>query len=201
MKKIRVFLQITLVCIVMLMMFDTSTKAANYSDTTGRFLYALYVVQDKSNWCWAASAENAIIWEMHPDLTQWDAVYQLKGYPTNPYPNFSGSIFDSRDAAKYISEYTESYYAIENFKSFYFLQEMINDNHPIINGAGYYNSLGNRTGGHATLIFGWCTNTGVERITYYDSDTDTRETCLYSAFCDGSYNGRKYDQTCYHIGS
>ena len=106
-------------------MFENVIGVAGDSVFLGRQLFALYVVQDKSNWCWAASAENAIIWEMSPELTQWDAVYQLKGYSGNPYPNVGGSIFDSRDAAEYISAYTENYYAIENKKSFYFLQEMM----------------------------------------------------------------------------
>lgn len=74
----------------------------------------------------------------------------------------------------------------------------IYDSHPVINAAGYYNSSNARTGGHATLIMGWSTASGSQEIIYFDSLTGLLETCTYEQFCDGSFNGRKYDQTCYN---
>ncbi len=155
------------------------------------------MVQDKDKWCWAASAENAIIWEGASGRTQWDAVKYLKGTFLDPYPNYSGSIYDSAAAAEYISNNTETYTAVEAKEAYSFLGQQIWDRHPVIVGAGYYDSSGNRNGGHATLIIGY-TFDGIEEITYYDSLTGTTETCTYTQFCDGSYNKRKYDQTCYN---
>ena len=71
------------------------------------------MVQDKDKWCWAASAENAIIWEGASGRTQWDAVKYPKGTFLDPYPNYSGSIYDSAAAAEYISNNTETYTAVE----------------------------------------------------------------------------------------
>lgn len=197
MKK---FISLFIALAVLLGLSTTVAYAAIPSGITGSQLYAGYVIQDKSNWCWAASAENAIIWEMSPTRDQWDAVYHIKGWLLNPYPNVSGSIFDSRDAAEYISKNTEEYIATESSKSFAFVSEQVYNSHPVINGAGYYSS-GVRNGGHATVIVGWSNATGTNRITYYDSITDTRETCTFTAFCNGTYNSRRYDQTCYNSGS
>lgn len=171
--------------------------AAIPMDVSSIILYEDYVVQDKDQWCWAASAENAIIWEGSSSRTQWDAVKHLKGTLFEPYPNVSGSIYDSASAAEYISNNTETYTAVQAKKTYSFLGQQIENRHPIIVGAGYYNSSGSRNGGHATLIIGYRID-GIEGITYYDSLTGTTETCTYAQFCDGSYNGRKYDQTCYN---
>lgn len=123
--------------------------------------------------------------------------FTFSGANFNPYPNVTGSIYDSKAAAEYISNNTETYTAVEAKETYSFLGQQIRNRHPIIVGAGYYDSSGSRNGGHATLIIGY-TIDGIEKITYYDSETDTTETCTYTEFCDGSFNRRKYDQTCYN---
>lgn len=137
---------------------------------------------------------------MMPNRTQKDAVRHIKGSLLNPHPNVGGSIYDSRDAAEYISENTEDYIATESKKSFTFISEQLYSSHLVITGAGYYSS-GVRNGGHATVLVGWSKANGTNQITYYDSATGTRETCSFAAFCNGTYNGRCYDQTCYNSGS
>lgn len=176
-----------------------SAFAAIPAGTVGGRLFRNYVMQARSKWCWAASSENAILWEMSPTRDQWDAVRFIKGSANDLFPDVSGSIEDSAVAAEYISNYTEDYVAIESKKSYTFLCQEIYDSHPVINGAGYYNHDDERDGGHATLIIGWSTANGSQDIIYFDPDTGTVETCTYAQFCDGSFNERKYDQTCYNI--
>ncbi len=135
---------------------------------------------------------------MSPTRDQADAVRNIKGTLFNPHPNETGSIYDTRDAAVYISNNTKAYTAVVSTKSFTFISERIYNEHPVIAAAGYYTSAGTRNGGHATLIVGWDTSTGVQRITYFDSADGTYRTCSYAAFCDGSFNSRRYDQTCYN---
>lgn len=183
---------------VFLSSMSLNAFAAIPAGTVGGRLFRNYVAQARSEWCWAASAENAILWEMTPTRDQWDAVRFIKGSADDSFPNESGSIYESALAAEYISNYNEDYTAIESKKSYDFLCQEIYDSHPIINGAGYYGGTNNRQGGHATLIIGWSTASGNQEIIYFDSATSTVETCTYAQFCDGSFNTRKYDQTCYN---
>ncbi len=197
MKKRTAF---TLMVLLILNILNVSILAAIPPGCTSTDLNASYVAQAKDNWCWAASAENAIIWENTGSTltrTQYDAVWYLKGSPWNPHPDIAGSIYDSQKAAEYISSNTIAYTASETKESYSFLCEEIFESHPVIVGAGYYTSSGIRNGGHATLITGWSTASGKNYLTYFDSATNTYETCTYNAFCDGTYNNRKYDQTCH----
>lgn len=178
--------------------FALLVNAAIPSDVSGTRLETEYLKQQKSNWCWAATAENAIIWEMSPTRDQADAVKKIKGSLLNPHPNESGTIYEMRDAAEYISNNTKSYTATNSTKSFNFISERIYKHHPVLTGAGYYNGSGTRTGGHATLIIGWDTSTGTQRIVYFDPNDGSYKTCSFADFCSGSFNGREYDQTCYN---
>lgn len=190
-KYLSVFL------IIIAFNFMLVVSAAIPSDVVGTNLETDYVEQQKTNWCWAATAENAIIWEGSPTRDQADAVRYIKGTLLNPYPNEGGSLNDMRNAAEYISKNTEEYTAVATVKNFSFISEQIYNEHPVLAAAGYYNA-GVRTGGHATLIVGWDISTGAQRITYFDSIDGKYHTCSYAAFCNGSFNDRIYDGTCYH---
>lgn len=75
---------------------------------------------------------------------------------------------------------------------------MIYNNHPVIASAGYYNEKNERVGGHAVLIIGWANPHGTPEIVYYDPwSAGSYHTCTFAGFCNGSYNGRIYDRTCY----
>ena len=190
------------ICIILSICFLLTTTvvyAAIPSDIVTMRLGASYVKQDKDNWCWAASAENLVIWEMNPTRTQWDAVKYIKGWVLNWYPDTTGSIYDSAYAARYISNNTKNFSASETCKSYEFIREQIYNSNPVIVGAGRYSS-GVRVGGHATLIIGWSKLNGKNYITYFDSALNDDLECTYEAFCDGTFNGRRYDQTCYVVG-
>lgn len=84
------------------------------------------VKQEKTNWCWAASAENSVRYEMKNPRTQKSAVNKIKGTTKEAYPNVGGTLSDIKKAAVYISRNTESYFnsslSRSSVKSFDFLK-------------------------------------------------------------------------------
>ena len=57
------------------------------------------VKQQKTNWCWAASAENSVRYEMKNPRTQKSAVNKIKGTTRDAYPNVGGTLSDIKKAA------------------------------------------------------------------------------------------------------
>ncbi len=154
-----------------------------------------WVRQEKSNWCWAASAENSVLYERNITRHQKDAVKYIKGGILNPYPNVGGTAKDTKDAAQYISNYTENYGYIEEKQTYSFLKSQIDRQNITITMAGYYKN-NERTHGHATIIVGY--NDENRYITYFDPSDGKKYTCSYISYCDGSFNGRKFDMTIYN---
>ncbi len=151
--------------------------------------------QEKTKWCWVASARNSVHYETDNHRTQKAAVYHIKGSLLNWYPNETGTIYEIEEAAEYISKDTEDYYAVESTLSFVQLQMEVDYSNATIATAGYYNN-GVRTGGHAVVIYGYYISGTDEYILYHDPLDNTTHTCLYSDFCDGSYNSAIYEHTC-----
>ena len=153
------------------------------------------VSQAKSNWCWAASAENAIRWEMTPTRTQWDAVGHIKGYS---FPDVTGSLADTEKAAEYISNGTKDYTYVNEIRDFYWLRrELVTYSNYILLSAGYYDG-DIRVGGHMVCMTGAEYDT--QWIQYLDPADNTRYECSYQSFWNGYFNGRKYDRTVYNTG-
>lgn len=170
-----------------------------YASGDSIFLSSNYVYQYKSNWCWAASAENAIRWEGGLVRNQSVAVNHFYGTDSDAFPDYIGDIFDSANAAAFMSNYTHSYNAYECSFSDWFLHMQLSYSHPIICAGGYYNYLGERLWGHAVLVCGWYDGSYQSPILiYYDSEIPGYRTCSYAEFCNGSFNNKIYDQTCYH---
>lgn len=176
----------------------------NVSASTFYTIFFTGYMQEKSNWCWVASAETSAKYMLQSrgmtasQHDQYSTVYHLKGSNQEPYPNRDGSITDTANAANYISGNKFSYVGYNEIRTQFFLISQINSQKMPITGAGYYNSSGTRTGGHATPIFGmYVYDNGVIRIGYYDPDSGEALSCTFEDFCNGSFNGRKYDQTCY----
>ncbi len=63
------------------------------------------VIQAKSNWCWAAAAENSVRGMMTPTRDQYDAVVYVKGSALNE----GGVMSETATAAEYISNNTYDY--------------------------------------------------------------------------------------------
>lgn len=163
------------------------------------------VRQAKSEWCWAASAQIAGKC-VYPSSsrTQYSIVNHLKGATAGTseemYPNESGSLSDSVAGSEYMT------YGNVDFRSTYSkwgYSEIVTSlvrGYPVQAAAGYYNWI-IREGGHMVVIYmtqfidnsdgSWM------NLYYYDPWDGETHCCTYEAFCDASYNGRKYDQTVY----
>lgn len=193
-KKIIVSVFITLflsfsITEVMAFAFDVPQESESQ-------MYGNYVGQEKSKWCWAASAENAAKWEVSTTRTQRDAVKYLKGSLLNQYPDVTGTMSDACRAAEYISNNTLSYQSASRM-SFAFLCEQVFNSHPVMVGSSYYYS-GVYSGGHMMLVVGWTTYNNTETIVYYDPwNGGSRVSCTYDDFCNGTINNLRYEETGY----
>ena len=186
------------IAILLLTIFFISLGSTIYAYAVNSIMLdAAYVKQQKTNWCWAAAAENAVIYERTNKYTQKDAVAKIYGSAVN----VSGSLADSKAAAEYISNYNEDYSYINGRNSYSALRNRINNKHCVMVAGGYYvNNV--RNGGHMVLMFGYIdgtTPTSNGYIRYYDSEDGSRHLSYYDSFCNGSYNGRQYDQTVFNI--
>ena len=158
------------------------------------------VQQEKSMWCWAASAENAIRYFYSSPSHHREAVRFIKGNGVS-YPNFPGEAVDSALAAEYLCGNTKNYTytpcsLTNGVKTYSFLvNNTVNAGYPPIIIGGYYNSSNIRTGGHCVTMVGYYYSSSVKKIKYIDPMNNTLVECTYSAFKDGSANGRKYDTT------
>ena len=172
-------------------MFSNVALAASVSVTS--------VKQDKDNWCWAACAEMAgkSVYSGTSYRTQYSVVNKIKGTAADPYPDVSGSISDSATGAKYVTYDTVDFESKSSKWSFSEIETSLTNGHAVQAGAGYYNWIF-RDGGHVVVIYATTTDAaGTEYISYIDPWDGKSYTCTYKAFCDGSFNNRKYDQTIY----
>ncbi len=159
------------------------------------------VTQAKSKWCWAACAEitgKAVYPSSSRD--QYDVVIFLKGTDSDPYPDKSGSRQDSATGSEYVAYNTENFTSKGSKWNFSQIVTSISHGYPVQAAAGYYTGI-IRTGGHVVVIYMTQfidNSSGTEAyIDYYDPWDGTNHHCTLDAFSDGSYNGRKYDQTIY----
>ena len=151
--------------------------------------------QEMSNWCWVASAETSGKYLVNSSKTQTNAVQYVK----NNVVNEGGTIYETAEAANYFTNNQYNYVGYNQAYSITFLQGQITSNRLPILSAGYYNSLGQRYAGHATTgyMVAYCGD-GTKLIGYYDPwDGGRRYICTFYDFCNGGYNGRKYDRTIY----
>lgn len=161
------------------------------------------VTQAKSEWCWAACAEIAGK-AVYPSSSrdQYDVVKYLKGTDSNPYPNSPGSIQNSATGSEYVAYNTEDFTSKASKWNFSQIATSLSHGYPVQAGAGYYTGS-TRRGGHVVVIYMTQfidTSAGTETyIDYFDPWDGTSHHCTLDAFSDGSYNGRKYDQTIYVV--
>ncbi len=151
------------------------------------------VQQAKSQWCWAASAEMAAK-NIYPNTNrnQWGAVEEVKGSNTINQP---GTSHEASLAAEYICYgYSDfKYNGVWSMQSI--RNEIMNNNKPLMILAGYYNN-GNRNGGHFVVIDAVYETSNY--IRYKDPWDSTTHWTTYTAFSNGSYNSRVYEETVYN---
>lgn len=163
-------------------------------------LKANWVKQQKSNWCWAASAENSVLFEKKITRHQKDAVKEIKGFFPNYYPNCMGGIKDIKEAAEYISKGTENYSYLNEKRPYTFLKKQVYCDNVTIVGYGYYQGKERNTG-HYVSVIGY--NDNGQKIIYFDSANGKTITYSYNKLTDGTLKtGKfsiKYDQTVYNL--
>lgn len=103
--------------------------------------------QERSNWCWAASAQCSGYYLNPVPLTQTGAVLSVKGRVIDE----AGSIFEIAEAANYFTMNKYNYVGYEQaFPIALFSGKIMKKHIPIACG-GYYRGT-RRTGGHATPV-------------------------------------------------
>ena len=166
------------------------------SAASSKTLSYTMVKQDKTNWCWAASAENSVrgTYKYHlgstPSRDQWDAVEYIKG----SYVNSGGTIIEIKIAADHISNNKYRWSSAGSTKTFDFLKGRItNYVTPVI--AGYYSS----GGGHAMTCVGYkIDSSNTEYIKIYDPWDGTKTYTKYTSYCNGTgYKSLTYSATCW----
>lgn len=157
------------------------------------------VMQEKSNWCWAACAEicgkNA---NPNSTRTQRDVVRTIKG---SSLPNVTGTLRQSEIGTEYVAMSVMDYLYGEIRLDYSQITECLAHGYAVQAAAGIYSLDGVRQGGHMVVInmtqFVDIVGENPYRLTYYDPNDGLSYTCTYEEFCNGSFNGRRYDQTVY----
>lgn len=147
------------------------------------------VAQAKTNWCWAASIEMSADALGYSSYDQYDIVKYVKGTSADPYPNSPGSGDDYTNGMKYAT--SNNYKATES-KSTITISAMkteISAKRPIMMAWGYY-SNGERTGGHANVIYAVDVDNNYVKMQDPDGNSYT-----YSYSELTSTSSRKYDKT------
>lgn len=90
--------------------FSALTQTLKVEATTISQLGVTPVVQAKSNWCWAASADMAGGYNPRGTRTQYDVVKYVKGGLFDSYPDVPGSPVDAAKGAKYASYDAKVFY-------------------------------------------------------------------------------------------
>lgn len=124
---------------------------------------------------------------------QYSIVQFIYGSPINA----TGSITQSAGGSEYACNHIKSFTGVYSTLSFTDICLELYFGCPVQAAAGYYNG-GVRTGGHVVIIKeATAISGGSNYIKYIDPANGNTYTCSFSSFCNGSYNGRIYDQTAY----
>ena len=153
------------------------------------------IQQARSNWCWAACAEMSAK-NVYPatSRTQYSVVTYIKGKSTI---NKTGTLSEQATGSKYAAFDKKNYGSTSSRWTFSKIAQSLSKGYAVQAGGGHYSETGTRNGGHMVVIYGTvfvdnnsCTN---YYISYADPWDKTTHSCTYDAFCDGTYNGRRFD--------
>ncbi len=188
-KSLKMLVALLLVCAIIISGVQAADVLLSYTTVT----------QEKSMWCWAASAENSVRYFYSFPNPHREAVRNIKGSSSIPYPDVPGDPSETALAAEYCCNYSKNYTytpcsLTNGVKSFAFLAQRVDQGYPPILMGGYYNGSV-RTGGHWVTLVGYYSSGVTKNLRYKDPVNNSLKCCSYAAFKDGSYNGRKYDAT------
>lgn len=156
-------------------------------------------MQEQSNWCWAASAQNSVRHIKGTSRSQTEAAAYIFGTAQNK----GAENKQTASAAEYMSWNTLDYsYTTQcRQKNYAFLKKEIDLGYiPIAVYGFYYNGQSSpdiERRGHAVDITGYNNDNG-KYLYYYNPFDGSKNYCSFSAFSDGSYNGGIYDGTIYN---
>lgn len=199
-KKRKVGIRFMKYVLTVQLLMSIAVMSATVAEAAYKMITYTTVKQAKSNWCWAASAENSVRGSISGvTRTQEDAVREIKGTVNNPYPDTTGSLEDMDRAAEYISDNRLNYgytplSTTNGVKTYSFLRLEINASQIPILDVGYY-SNGLRTGGHAVVMVGYSSSDSVFMLYYIDPKNNARYGCTYEQFKNGYCQGGNYDGT------
>ena len=138
--------------------------------------YAVAEVQEKSNWCWVASARALARQEGKVTKSQTDTVIYVKGENVNEM----GSLQEYEKAVEYLSG--KNFATKVTPLTFSQIKKILDDGHLV--GANCGNYLGSyRYSGHSLYIVGYSTNDGNNMITYVDPMDGEDYRLSYDEFC------------------
>lgn len=166
---------------------DTVSVFGKYTFT------AISEKQEKSNWCWVATARGMARGEVFVGKSQTDAVIAVKGKNVNE----GGTVKELEAAAEYFSpgvNFTVRYKAF----TFNEIVNSIEAGHIVGANWGYYYGTV-RNGGHSVFIVGYNSNNGQQIVVYCEPLIGEIVQKNYSEFVSRAekYYDVKYEQSIY----
>ena len=158
--------------------------------------YRFYVVsekQEKSNWCWIATARGIASLSALVHNTQAEGVAAVKG----SVKNVGGKAKDIEAGAEFFSDGL-NFTVISRPLTFYEIKKEIDKGHLIGVTWGYY--IGNKSmHGHAVFIVGYNDNDGKQEVIYCDPETGGYEHEEYDKMVSKNVKGeqRIYERSIY----
>lgn len=139
--------------------------------------YAISEHQERSNWCWVASARGAARAETTVTATQSDGVRYVKGSVINE----KGTRDETEQAAEYFSPNSD-FVQYGGPLSFNQIKVCIDNGHLVM--TLFFPGTGNpKTSGHAIFVIGYDDdNDGAEMIRYCETNDGTTKWYLYEVF-------------------
>lgn len=153
--------------------------------------YAIAETQERSLWCWVASARGVARGETTVTASQADGVFAVKKRVVNE----EGTVEETKKAVEYYSPNSD-FVLYDNALTFNQIKACIDSGHlvmtlfdPVYN-TGYY--------GHAMFIIGYNTNDGEEEVRYCDpADGNTKwyPYAIFGAMTNGGGSLFEYTQS------
>lgn len=180
---------------VLVSLIITSVLCLSYAEASKLLISRSWKMQQDSNWCWVACAQNSVINVLGKAESQESGVKHIFGSVVNK----GASNAQTANVAEYLSNDVLVYghTVTGTKKGFSFLKKKIDVGYVTILSSGYYDGS-KRKNGHDVLMTGYDT-AGGNHIYYYDPLDGKVNFCTYKSFVDGTYNGAKYDGTIYNV--
>lgn len=154
--------------------------------------YAISEIQERSKWCWVASARGVARGETTVTASQADGVFAVKGSVKNE----EGTTEETKEAVEYYSPDSD-FVLYNNALTFNQIKVCIDNGHLVLtlfDPTSYSTALY----GHAMFVIGYNTNDGVEQIRYCDpSDGNTKwySYAIYGVISNGGSCIYEYTQS------